>query len=69
MAMTTVHSRPALRQQRECASDLHQYDIPSRVWTDLSSPSAGTTPSARAGMGFAAWNSKLYIFGGVRRNT
>mmetsp|Transcript_4153 Transcript_4153/g.9860 ORF Transcript_4153/g.9860 Transcript_4153/m.9860 type:complete len:209 (+) Transcript_4153:263-889(+) len=45
---------------------MHEYSLTSRSWTDLSSPhtGSGSFPSARVGMGMAASNSKLYIFGG-----
>lgn len=44
--------------------DLHEYDIALAIWTDLSSPSTGTPPSARTNMGLAHSVGKLYVFGG-----
>jgi len=45
-------------------NDLHEYDIASRTWTDLSSPNAGTVPEPRYDMRFGVSNGKLYVFGG-----
>eukprot|EP00961_Rhodomonas_salina_P171114 2306927-Rhodomonas_salina.1 len=44
-------------------NDLHEYDIASGAWTDLSSPRDGGTPAVRHRMAFAESNGKLYVFG------
>eukprot|EP00339_Tiarina_fusa_P005869 CAMPEP_0117000320 /NCGR_PEP_ID=MMETSP0472-20121206/2703_1 /TAXON_ID=693140 ORGANISM="Tiarina fusus, Strain LIS" /NCGR_SAMPLE_ID=MMETSP0472 /ASSEMBLY_ACC=CAM_ASM_000603 /LENGTH=265 /DNA_ID=CAMNT_0004699977 /DNA_START=109 /DNA_END=903 /DNA_ORIENTATION=+ len=48
-------------------NDLHEYDIASAVWTDLSSPTAGPAPSSRVKMGFTGSNGRLYVFGGAEK--
>ncbi len=44
--------------------DLHEYNIDAKVWTELSSPTHGTQPTARDGHGFASAGDKLYVHGG-----
>eukprot|EP00961_Rhodomonas_salina_P017925 241070-Rhodomonas_salina.2 len=45
-------------------NDLHEYDIASRTWTELSTPIGGAIPSSRSSPGIATYNGFLYIFGG-----
>lgn len=42
-------------------SDAFDYGI---TWTDLSTPSGGTPPSARLAHGLAVYSGKVYLFGG-----
>lgn len=44
--------------------EFHEYDLSSGTWTDLSTPSQGSTPSPRRHHTLLASDGKLYVFGG-----
>lgn len=45
-------------------SDLNYFDPVALVWTDITHQTVGTAPGGRAGPGFVAAGSALYLFGG-----
>lgn len=45
-------------------TDLHQYDISSKIWIDLSAPSTGATPPPLIWLGVTESAGHLYVFGG-----
>lgn len=71
--LVCVHGHGAVRMTRCLADgqrlkDLHEYDIASRTWTDLSSPITGTAPNERYWFGFAELDGRLYVLGGYNGN-
>ena len=44
--------------------ELHQFDPLQQKWTDLSQDIAAPAPAGRCGMGFAADEDRLLVFGG-----
>eukprot|EP00961_Rhodomonas_salina_P214860 2901694-Rhodomonas_salina.1 len=60
-SLTGAVSRAVAPSPQVYYNDLYEYHIPSRTWTDLSSPSA---PRVRAGGGMAVFDGKLYVFAG-----
>lgn len=60
-------SKPSLRAGvTPFLGDLHEYDIASATWKDLSTPSSGSAPSGRRMPGVVAVSlyDKLYVFYG-----
>ena len=45
-------------------NDLHQFDLATSTWTDLSSPLHGSPPTARSGHGMLSLGRYIYVFGG-----
>jgi N-acetylneuraminic acid mutarotase len=45
-------------------NDLHVYDPATREWTDLSTPTSGTAPSARYAHSAVELGGKMYVLGG-----
>lgn len=60
----TVVKQEQRRARVGGANDLHEYNVSSQTWTDLSRPVAGSPPVVRSGFGFASWEGSLYVFGG-----
>lgn len=46
-------------------NDLHEYDITTGTWTDLSTPSSGPVPATRSANGLALVDDCIYMFGGL----
>ena len=44
--------------------DLYEFDPSDNTWTNLTSTSTLSMPSAREGAGFLALHGRLYLFGG-----
>lgn len=60
----TVCAGPGSGPLGAATADLHAYDIASASWTDLTTVGFGTLPAARYAHGTAAFNGKLYVYGG-----
>ena len=48
--------------------DLHQFDLVSLRWTNLTKKVNGYTPSPRYGHGFASVDEKIFVHGGCTVN-
>jgi hypothetical protein len=45
-------------------ADFHRFNLAKLQWADLVGYPQGTSPTARAGHGFASDGSALYVYGG-----
>ena len=46
-------------------NDLHEFDLSTMMWTDISGQVQGISPSRRYDHGFSFALGKLFIFGGL----
>ena len=48
----------------EVYDDLHEYNLTSGIWTDLTQTIQGPLPAGRQSMGLDCVSDQLYLFGG-----
>lgn len=49
-------------------NDLYSFDIAAGNWSELTSRTTGSVPTARYGHGVAAVGNAIYVFGGCSSN-